>query len=70
MNILPKQYTRTSLVRLTPAIYKRLTALSKEIGFPVAALIRACVDRALPYVENYARKKTRGQNPSTSKGRS
>lgn len=47
--------TPTFTLRLPVEIADKLKALSTESGLPVAQLIIACVNRALPYVESKAR---------------
>ena len=40
------------MLRLPPADLERLRILAESSGYPIAALIRACIIRALPYVES------------------
>lgn len=50
----PKIYTARHIkVRLTPDHDARLTRLSKKSGRPVAVIIRACITRALDFIENH-----------------
>ena len=44
--------TKITPIRLTLELSARLEALSDSSGFSVSELIRACIHRALPYVEN------------------
>lgn len=59
----PKIYTARHIkVRLTPNQDARLTRLSKKSGRPIAVIIRACIVRALDYVENYAEEQLKGKD--------
>ena len=50
---------RAVKVRLDPATLGKLSALSQESGYSTSELIRACVTRALPYVEQKANQSRR-----------
>ena len=41
--------------RLPPEVLEKIKALSVESGLTVSDILRACVTRALPYVEQKAR---------------
>jgi Ribbon-helix-helix protein, copG family len=52
----PKLYDAPIKVRLPEDDLERLTRLSRKYDVPVAELIRACVKRATPYVEELLEK--------------
>jgi predicted DNA binding CopG/RHH family protein len=53
----PKTYADPVKIRLQPDDLTRLQKLSGATGVPLQELVRACVHRALPYVEKLARSK-------------
>jgi hypothetical protein len=52
----PRLYGGSIKVRFPEDDYDRLTRLAKRYEVPIADLVRACVRRALPYVEGLVKK--------------
>jgi hypothetical protein len=52
----PKLYGGSIKVRFPKEDYGQLTRLAKRYDIPIADLVRACVRRALPYVEHKIKK--------------